>query len=228
MPAAVTDAYCSVDEYRRGVSKTDTGDDQEVAADLLAVSRYLDRKLMRHFTKDAADVARVFYPRNVLSARSRPFNWAEAENPWIYGGYSRYLFIDDLSAAPTSIKIDQDADGLFTDEDALAATDYELLPSNADKGPEAKPFTCIGIPSWSTRGGFVTGQRIEIIGRWGWPSVPVAIQRATIQITAIWRLESPRATQRVDELGNSVGVSAQAKNIVDDLVREYVRRESLI
>src|SRR6185369_1791530 len=112
---AVTDPYATPQQYRAIVSKSDTGDDGEIAADLLAVSRYVDRCLGRFFTKDAAPVARVFTLPGSLRrpVMTVPLGWAESENPYVYGGWSRSIELDDLVAAPTSVILDTDRDGLF-------------------------------------------------------------------------------------------------------------------
>lgn len=226
----VTDAYATAAQYRTIVAKSDAGSDTDVAGDLLALSRWLDKKLGRFFTKDAAAVARVFtLPGSLRTAlAAAPLGWAESENPWRYGVYSRTLSVDDLAAAPTSVKIDQNGDGLFTDETALAATDYELWPLNAALGPEPSPYTAVVIPVWSTVGGFPAGARVQVTAQWGWPAVPEAIMRATCQITGILRLESPRATQRVSELGEVIGTSRQAQEIVEKLACVYARHAGIV
>ena len=57
---AVNDVYVSVAEYKDRVGKSATGDDEEILAQLTAVSRYLDKRLRRFFTKDVAVVTRIF------------------------------------------------------------------------------------------------------------------------------------------------------------------------
>ncbi|HSW94542.1 MAG TPA: hypothetical protein VLI88_00110, partial [Patescibacteria group bacterium] len=190
--AAITDPYATPQQYRAVVSKSDDGDDGEIAADLLAVSRYLDRCLGTFFTKDAVAVARVFTIPGSLRRPygTMPLGWAETENPYVYGGYSRTINIDDLAAAPTSIILDTDRDGLF-DDTPWASTDYELWPLNAARGPEPKPYTTIVVPTWSSQFGFPIGARLQVTAQWGWPSVPPAIVRATCHVTGILRLETP-------------------------------------
>lgn len=220
---AVTDAYCDPSTYRAIVAKSDVGDDADVARDLVAVSRFLDRKLGRFFTRDAAPVARVFRT-SAARGGALPLGWAESENPWRFGQWTRMLPTDDI--ATTSglvIKIDEDQDGSFADETALASTDYELWPENAALGAEPQPYTGIYIPEYSTKVGFPPNTRIQVTAAWGWPSVPAAVERATAHLCGILRLESPRATSRVSELGESIGTSREAQRILDDLTRQYRR-----
>ena len=196
---AVDAAYATAAQYRAVIGKTDTGQDADILTDLKSISRYLEGKLGRFFNVDAADVTRVY---------TTPVT-------------SDHIWIDDLSAAPTSIKIDTDGDGSFADEDALTASDYELIPLNAALGPEARPYTSIRLTEWGDYVQFVKGQRVQIVGKFGWASVPDAIQRACIQLTAILRLESPRATRRISELDGTIEASADAANIVRQLTDSY-------
>ena len=196
---AVTSAYATAVEYRGTIGKTDQGDDDHILNDLTAVSRYIEGKLGRFFNQDAEDVARVYVPPASVSA----------------------IWIDDLSAAPTTVKLDTDGDNTFSA--TLESTDYDLLPLNAAKGPEPRPYTRIGMTAWGDYGCFVRGQRVEITGKWGWPAVPGAIKQATIHLTAILRLESPRATRRIPELGEAIEASPDAQHIIRQLTDQYLR-----
>ena len=192
-------AYATAAQYRTVTGATDTAKDADILVDLKAVSRYLEGKLGRFFNKDTSDVIRVYIAPATVPA----------------------LWIDDLSAAPTSIKIDDNLDGTY--ETTLAATDYELWPLNAAKEPEARPFTRIHLTPWGTRPAFCEGDRIQITGKFGWPAVPEAIQRATIHLAAILRIESPRATQRIPELSDVIEASPEAQHIVRQITDQYPR-----
>ncbi len=234
----VTDSYATAALYRTVISKTDTGSDADIALDLQAVSRWIDLKVGRFFTMDAAPVARVFTPSQSLRLLGQlPIGWAESENPYRWGPWARHQNVDDLAAAPTSIIVDDDQDGNFTNDTALNGTsqgytggyaDYELWPLNAPLGPEPAPWTMIVLPLHSARIGFLAGQRIQITGQWGWPVIPEAIVRATCHLTGILRLESPRATTRVNEMNQVVSTSRPAQEIIQDLVRRYARQSSVL
>lgn len=203
---AVSDPYCDVATYKAIVTKTDAGEDAEILDDLRAVSRYLDRRLGRFFTLDTADQARVYTP-------------APAS---VYQPTVARLAIDDLVTL-VSITIDQNDDGTFG-EAQLSATDYLLLPEDALVGPEPRPYTSILLTRWGTHFAFSYPQRVQVMGRWGWPAIPLAIQRATAHLTGILRLESPRATQRVSELGEMIGTSKEGQSIIRELANVYARR----
>ena len=121
---AISDAYATLAEYKARVNKTVTGDNTEITAVLVAVSRLLDKEVERFFTKDAADIVRVYD-----------------------GNGGRRLYIDDLSATPTSVKADLNGDYDYADSDETLTvnTHYWVGPPNADKGPEPRPFTFLEI-----------------------------------------------------------------------------------
>ena len=195
--AAIGDAYSTAAEYRGVVGMTKTTEDAEILLDLKAVSRYIEGKLGRHFTQDAEAVARTYVP--VASGAT--------------------LRVDDLAATPTSIALDLNDDG--TCETTLESTDYELLPLNAARGPEARPWTRIRLVGWGNYSHFPAGRRVVVTAQFGWPSVPEGVKRSCIQLTAILRLESPRATKRISELGEAVEASPDAMSIVRQLTDDY-------
>lgn len=220
MPAAVTDAYATAEQYRLVVGKTSTAEDTTtIAADLLGCSRYLDRKLDRFFTQDAAVVQRIFYPSS--SGTVDP----EAENPWRFARGTRTLYVDDIATVTgLLIVIDANRQGTFSGYSNLAATDYQLFPMNAALGPEPKPFTSIVLPTWSTVQGWPPGAMIGVTAKWGWPAVPAAIQRATCQLVGILRLESPRATVQIaDGIQAALDASPSAQRIVSELMQAYAK-----
>lgn len=195
---AIGDAYATVAEYKTQKDKTSAADDTALTRELLAVSRMIDRTLRRPagFNKDAAAVARVYRVRQT----------------------DPILDVDDLVSV-SAIGIDVNASGAY--DTALVAADYELLPFNAADGPEARPYEQIGLLSWRSRTQWVAGQRVQITGVWGWPAVPAAIVAATIELTAILRVESPRATNRVNEVNVFVSTSRAAQDIVGNLMATY-------
>ena len=203
---AIGDAYATAAEYRAHKRGSLTGDDTEILVVLKAMSRLIDRRTGRAttgFNVDAADVKRTFYPDPLAQD-------------------ARTLDIAPLSAAPTTIKIDTDGDGVFTDETALAATDFELLPANALLGPEARPYTQVRLTPWGTYAGWPSKLRVEVDGRWGWAAVPGAIKLATLELAALYRLETPRATASISEIGSTVETSGAAHAIIARLERAYL------
>ncbi len=194
---SISAAYATAAEYRAVVGKTDTAEDAEILVDLTAISRYLDARLGRFFTRDASPVSRVY-----ISTRDTNELWTE-----------------DMSAAPTAVTIDTNRDGTYAT--VLTASDYELLPLNAPLEPEPRPYTRIKLAPWGMYTTFPANVRVRVTAQFGWPAVPLAIQRATIHLTAILRLETPRATRRISELNESIETSPDAQRIIRQLTDSF-------
>lgn len=191
---AVGDAYATAAEYRAAVNKDDTSEDAEILVDLTAITRYIERRMGgRFFTKDAAAVVRHYKPL-----------------------FSNVLNVDDIVTL-TSIKVDAGLDGTY--ETTLASTEYELTPLNAADGPEPAPYTAIE----RLTGAWASTSRVEVTAIFGWPAVPEAVKRACLHMTAILRLETPRASRNVSDTGEILGASMSAQSMIDDLIRHYGR-----
>lgn len=209
----VPEAYATVAEYRSAIFKgsvsvvndvPDDDVDETIERDLLAISRYLDRRLGRIFARDTDPVRRRFY-----------------------FGYSCWLPTDDMSEEPEMVAVGVPAGAPLDEIDgAIIDQDFRLYPANATLGlhsDEPRPWE--GLHFIAPRNYRVP---VDIVARWGWPAVPVGIERATIQLAAIWRLETPRATSRVNELEQVVGTSELANRIVKDLIDTYRRVPAFI
>lgn len=196
---AFDSAYATAVEYRTVFNMTDNARDADILNDLLAVSRYIEGKTGRFYNKNAADVTRTY----------------------IVPEFTRQLWVDDMSEAPTLVRLDTEGDGAF--DTTLVADDYTLLPLNADLEPEPKPYMQVMLNHWRDHSIFLKGQRVEVTARFGWPAVPGAVKRATIHLAAILRLETPRATRRIPELGEIIEASPDAMHIVRQLLDRYKR-----
>lgn len=223
MPAAVTDAYASVATFRAVTGSNDRAQEAAIRRELVAAARYLDGKLGRFFTKDAAVVARYYDTPRAGLGRFDP----DGESP--YGGFDdpqAVLFVDDIATATGLIvKIDDDRDGSFADSTALTiGTDFVLTPENAQRGPEPRPYTAIRLTPYGAWGRWPAGCRVEVTAIYGWPAVPAPIETATIELVRLIRIQGPRATNVVNiGLENIEQVSPEARAIVEKLVRDYAR-----
>jgi hypothetical protein len=208
-PAA--EAYASVAFYRSRSDKIEDSEDSIIADDLIAMTRLIDMRVFgqgsaNRFTKDSSPQSRIFVPRI---------------SDILYGPFHRSrLEVDDLVSVST-IAIDENFTGTFSK--TLAAGDYELLPLNALQGGEPRPYRQIHLTEWGTYGGWIPGSRIRITGIWGWPAIPQPVVRACVELTRLLRLATPRATSTMTDFGTVVGQSAQARNIIDELVSNYSR-----
>lgn len=205
---ALTDAYATPAEYRAQIEKSDSGDDTEILRNLTAVSRLIERETGRTFNKDATATVRIYTPTD-----------------------RRLLEVDDIGGAVTSVTVDDDDDRDFDGDDSslTATSQYELWPLNAATGPEPEPYTQIyrADLDWPGTLNVGTGStryyRVRVEAIYGWPSVPAPIKEACIWLTAILRLESPRSTQRMDEVGITTGTSRAANDIIERLKARYAK-----
>ena len=220
---AITDAYADNGDYKAIFSGLSGDHDTELDEQLLFVSRWVDRDLgykETGFNRDDAVIARIYYPPGFYSGDP------EAENPWLGSRATRDLAVDPISTATgLVIRIDEDQDGVFTDETVLAATDYELRPLNADKGPEPRPWDTIRLTRWGTRSAWPNGSAVQVTARFGFPAVPPAIRQLTIQLLGIWRADSALATDQISQGFDSViGASDIAQGLLEKVRRSYKKR----
>lgn len=198
---AIVDAYATAAQYKAQTGKTSAADDTTLERQLLAVSRMVDRKLGRaagSFNKDASAVVRLFRPATTRGV----------------------LDVDEFVSI-TSVELDTGYDGLYST--LLAGTAYELLPWNAADGPEANPYTQIGLYPWGSRTSWAEGERVKVTAVWGWPAVPAGIITATIELTAILRIESGRATSAINEMDQVISMSRVGQSIIAELLDTYRR-----
>jgi hypothetical protein len=97
----------------------------------------------------------------------------------------------------------------------VATTAYELGPLNASL--EGQPYSLIRRTSG------VWASRVRVTGIWGWPAVPEAIRAATIELAAILRIESPRATSAINEDQQVLSTSRAGQAIVSGLMGTFTR-----
>lgn len=193
MTETKTNAYAMAREYRAAIQMTDHTKDFDIERDLEAISRYIDKRLDRFFTKDHIPVTRTY----------------------IIPATSPRLYVDDMAEAPSAVTINGAN---------LPSNSYDLWPLNAALEPEPRAYIRLDLIPQGSIPFFKKGDRVEVTARFGWPAVPAAIKSATIQLTAILRLESPRATQRISELGEAaVEASPDAQIIVRQLIDQYRR-----
>jgi len=217
---ALSDPYATPQQYRLSIHKTDQDEEEELLRDLIGVSRVMEKELHTFFNKDDQLVFR--YYDAPYTAGANPWmgtSYAEAENPWRHLRGEPYLYPDPIADA-TGIEIWVDSNRDETYSTQLTPTDYLLLPRNALVGPEPLPYKYIARRD---NNNWVPGANFKIKAIWGWPAVPVAIERACIHITAILRIESPRATATIDQMGSAIGASKECQDILGKLMKPYKR-----
>lgn len=209
---AVGDAYATAATYRGIANKDSTAEDTEIDADLLGVSRYLTRKLGQFFTKDASVVARLYEG----TGTSRLYLDAHEHVPGI----------SSLTGLIVKVDLNADYDVSDSGETLTVDTHFWAWPPDADKGAEARPWTCLDlVPNNSVVTIWPKRQRaVEVTATYGWPAVPKAIELATCHLTALLRLETPRSVVNRTEIGDILGASSEARGIVLSLMEQYKAR----
>lgn len=152
--------YCSVEELKSRFKVDDTLDDFELKLAVESVSRWIDGYCDRRFWRGT--------DTRTYSAR---------------GLYC--LEVDDLVSV-TTLKTDEAGDGTF--ETTWDTTDYQLLPVNPSAGPETRPYTdlrAVGSRTFPIAySPMARCDRVQIVGVFGWPAVPAAVNHAALILAA--------------------------------------------
>jgi hypothetical protein len=120
--------------------------DADLTVAITAASRAIDEYTGRFFYKDSSDATRKYTP--------------------VAGDY---LYIDDLSAAPTSVTVNGTA--------LVLNTDYSLGDANALL--DGWPYQCLRSLAVSTLFPVNDVDSVVVVGKFGWPAVPSQIVAAT-------------------------------------------------
>lgn len=226
---ALSDPYVTAEEYKAAKGKVAAGQDLAITMQLTGVARYIDAKLNKPygFGKDSVATPRILTPvdddRSLLDGRGRIGGYGSLDHRSLFDG--RNLFADEeyeiASAVGLEIRVDLNRVGNFVGLTPFSATDYQLKPLNAALRPEPRPYTNIYIPWWSTAYRWSSLAPVQVTAIWGWPAVPKAIQMVNIELTAIWREESSRATNRFTDLGDFLSNSRESRDMVNSLMLPY-------
>lgn len=85
-----------------------------------------------------------------------------------------------LAGEPTSVAVDADEDGVY--ETTVSAAAYELRPVNGRLDGRAWPYTSVHRLTGEWPLGTTGRALVQIVGSFGWPSVPAAVVEATVQL----------------------------------------------
>lgn len=184
--------YCTLAEIKELLGLVDESYDAIIQSDIVMVKQFIDDLAKRRF--DTVSETRYF------------------------DGADKVLFIDELASAPTSIKLDEDADGTY--EVTLASSDYVLYPLNG------YPKTMVKVATGGDYSYFARGveKGVQIVGTWGNPTVPEPIRKAaTIQVMR-WFKRRESAFQ--DVVGSpETGEMIVYKNLDPDVAQIVSLRE---
>ena len=185
-PGTLSTFYTSLEEVKSRLKITDSNDDDILHGCIHAAARAVEKW-----------TGRFFY---------------QSQQTRTYRPYTLYeLPIDDLITC-TQLAVDYNGTGVFSTV-FVQGVDFELQVGedyfNPTAGGEQHPYTLIRIINIS--GGqwfpfvwpFSRLDRIQIIGNWGWPSVPYAVTEATRQTASeLYKLkDSPFGLSGTSEFG---------------------------
>ncbi len=154
----IVNGYCTLEDLKSkpvaGIDSSDSVDDSFYEAIIESASRDIDDLCHRRFYADSDEVARYFTSRSAST-----------------------LFVDDMCSPSSDITVEIDINGDGTFDTIFAATDFTLEPYNASlDGEPYQKIVAIGqynFPVNAVRG-------VRVTSKFGWPSVPTPIQKATL------------------------------------------------
>jgi len=178
---AISDGYATLADVKAALRITDTVDDSLLEISIEAASREIDGFCERVFTQSTA--TRIYRPTDAFT-----------------------VDLDDLQTV-TTLKTDTDGDGVF--DTTWGAADYQLNPLNGIAGGITTPYTMLKavgsylFPIYEPRNVNSQEASIQIVGVWGWPSIPTAVKQACIILSMrqFKRYDSPTGVMGFGDLG---------------------------
>jgi hypothetical protein len=177
----IENPYCSLADVKAALRITDTVDDPLLEISIEAASREIDGWCERVFT--SSEATRVYRPTDALTTD-----------------------IDDLQTA-TTVKTDSNGNGTF--DIIWSTSDYELSPQNGLAGGINIPFTTVSaigdylFPIYNSRNVDSRQSSVQIVGTWGFASIPTAVKQACIILSMrqFKRYDSPTGVMGFGDLG---------------------------
>ena len=173
---AIVNGYCTLAEARAwlGIGTSDTVDDAVIEAIAEEVSRWIDSYCSRRFYKNSSDETRY------------------------YTAINDYVTETDDIVSITTLKTDNDGDGVF--ESTWETDNYILWPYNGQE-----PYQRVEVNKGSMTYLFPRSKKgVQVVGVFGWSSVPTQIRRACVMQTA-------RIFKRQDAIFGIAGSSAMGE-----------------
>ena len=177
---AITNGYCTLAELKAALRVQDAIDDALLELAIEAASREIDGYCERMFYSISA--TRVYAPTNVYT-----------------------LTTDDIVSVTT---LKSSSDGV-TYNTTWATSDYQLEPLNGVAGGLVTPYTRIRavgnylLPAWATGTIYNLEASMQIVGVFGWATIPTAIRQAAVILSMriFKRLDSPLGIAGFGDMG---------------------------
>lgn len=219
---AIGDPYASVAEYKARVDSSGSASDGDVAAQLQAICRYLDRRCGRFFGQDAAVQVRVYDGGDAILQRLD-----EHYIRWAMDARTRLYLPDDIATTTgLVVKVDLDNDHVY-EQTLVINTDFWVGEPNAALGPEPQPYTWLQVvPSGSVLTTWPANERsVQVTAIFGWPQVPGPVREATVMLARELRdLQRSGYTLTLESIDAAVSVSPRGPAIIHDIVKNYGRQ----
>lgn len=199
---AIANGYCTLAEVKAALRIADTADDSLLEVAVESASRAIDGYCGRHFYS-AGTATRVYTPAS-----------------------SYVCYVDDLAAAPVSVKTSTMADGTWDITwSGSGDADYQLEPLNGVSAGLAVPYHRLRAVGDYTFPVVADEATVQVTAVFGWSTVPRAVMQAcVIQASRLFkRLDSPLG---VAGFGPDLGVIRVARGLdpdVQQLVDPYRR-----
>jgi hypothetical protein len=164
-PPSLQRMYCGLEELKDRLGITDNSDDFALEQAIQAATTWTTEWCGQHFYQ--VTETRTFVPRSI---------WE--------------IDIDPLVTV-TAVNVDQSGSGVFA-ESWVLNSDYQLKLGvdlyNANAAGVKRPFKKIQITQTGKFFPYIYPyshlDRVQVIGTWGWPSVPPGVSQATLMLAA--------------------------------------------
>jgi len=178
---AIVNGYCTLAQLKAALRVTDSLDNDMLEFAIEAASREIDGSCERVFYSTSG--TRVYAPTNVY-----------------------YMTTDDIVSITT---LKSSSDGVTYDT-TWTTSDYQLEPLNGVAGGlVGHPYTRIRavgdylLPAWATGTIYNLEASMQVVGVFGWSSIPTPIKQATIILAMrlFKRLDSPLGIAGFGDMG---------------------------
>lgn len=191
---AITNGYVTLAELKVWLEITADTYNAQLENAIEGASRWIDNRCNRYF-------------------------WADDGATKYYNRLDRDIVITDDIRSVTTLKTDEDGDRVY--ETTWAVSDYDLMPFQQQNG---FPYTRIEITPNGNNYFPRYSKAIQIVGDFGWESVPAdVIEACYIQSSRFFlRKDSPWAVAGTSNLGE-VRLIDKIDRDVDELLKMYIR-----
>jgi hypothetical protein len=202
LPTTIGTWYIGLDEFKDRLGITDAADDSQAQIAIQTTAQWINEYTGRHFNR--VTEVRTYEPTNI----------------WV-------LNIDDLVSV-TAVNLDPNGNGVFS-QALVQNVDYELRLGdglyNVNATGIARPYRQLQIIQTGNWFPFTWPysrlDRVQIIGTWGWSSVPPPVTQANFILAAdLFKMkDAPFGVAGVSDLGV---VRIQSNPWLTEMLRPYI------